>query len=54
MKAGKKCYKRRKSKKVCRLHQGKAARKSTATEGSFKNGGLVKKGKPKLAKKGWR
>ena len=26
----------------------------TETEGSFKKGGLVKKGKPKLAKKGWR
>ena len=26
----------------------------TSTEGSFKNGGLVKKGKPRLAKKGWR
>ena len=24
------------------------------TEGSFKKGGLVKKGKPKLAKRGWR
>jgi hypothetical protein len=23
-------------------------------EGSFKKGGLVKKGKPKIAKKGWR
>jgi hypothetical protein len=32
------------------------ARKRTATEGSFKHGGLVKlrSGKPKLAKKGWR
>ena len=27
---------------------------STETEGSFAKGGLVKKGKPKLAKKGWR
>jgi hypothetical protein len=27
---------------------------STETEGSFRKGGLVKKGKPKLAKKGWR
>ena len=26
----------------------------SSTEGSFKNGGLVKAGKPKLAKKGWR
>jgi hypothetical protein len=26
----------------------------TSTEGSFKNGGLVKKGRPKLAKKGWK
>jgi hypothetical protein len=30
------------------------ARKLTATEGSFKKGGLVKQGKPKIAKKGWR
>ena len=27
---------------------------STETEGSFKKGGLVRSGKPKLAKKGWR
>ena len=27
---------------------------STETEGSFRKGGLVKKGKPKLAKRGWR
>ena len=26
----------------------------TETEGSFKKGGLVKKGKPRLAKRGWR
>ena len=26
----------------------------TSTEGSFKKGGLVRQGKPKLAKKGWR
>jgi len=26
----------------------------TETEGSFKKGGLVRSGKPKLAKKGWR
>jgi len=30
------------------------AKRRTSTEGSFKNGGLVKKGKPKIAKKGWR
>jgi hypothetical protein len=32
------------------------AAKRTATEGSFKHGGLVKlrSGKPKLAKKGWK
>ena len=30
------------------------ARIRTATEGSFAEGGLVKKGKPKIAKKGWR
>jgi len=34
--------------------QGSGARKMTATEGSFKKGGLVKSGKPKIAKKGWR
>ena len=27
---------------------------STETEGSFRKGGLVKKGKPRLAKRGWR
>ena len=26
----------------------------TSTEGSFKKGGLIRQGKPKLAKKGWR
>ena len=26
----------------------------TATEGSFKKGGLVRSGKPKIAKKGWK
>jgi len=26
----------------------------TSREGSFKHGGLVRSGKPKLAKKGWR
>ena len=30
------------------------AKRKTATEGSFKKGGLVKQGKPKLTKKGWR
>ena len=30
------------------------AKKRTATEGSYAKGGLVKKGKPKIAKKGWR
>ena len=30
------------------------AKRKTATEGSFKKGGLVRQGKPKLAKKGWR
>ena len=30
------------------------AKRRTSTEGSFKNGGLVRSGKPKLAKKGWR
>jgi hypothetical protein len=48
-----KMYKSRRKKKVCRS-QGNMARKRTATEGSFKNGGLVRSGKPKLTKKGWR
>jgi hypothetical protein len=26
----------------------------TETEGSFKKGGMIKSGKPKIAKKGWR
>jgi hypothetical protein len=30
------------------------AKKRTATEGSFAKGGIVKSGKPKIAKKGWR
>jgi hypothetical protein len=30
------------------------AKRKTATEGSFKKGGLVRSGKPKIAKKGWR
>jgi hypothetical protein len=30
------------------------AQQLTATEGSFAKGGLVKSGKPKIAKKGWR
>ena len=30
------------------------AKKRTATEGSFAKGGLVRSGKPKIAKKGWR
>jgi hypothetical protein len=34
--------------------QTEGAKIRTATEGSFKKGGLVKKGKPKIAKKGWR
>ena len=34
--------------------QTEGAKIRTATEGSFAKGGLVKKGKPKLAKKGWR
>jgi hypothetical protein len=50
-----KMYKsRRKAKRFVDLAQGNMARKRTATEGSFKKGGLVKQGKPKLAKKGWR
>ena len=34
--------------------QTEMAKKRTATEGSFAKGGLVRQGKPKLAKKGWR
>ena len=50
-----KMLKRRKlAKKLIDSVQGVRARKLTATEGSFKNGGLVRSGKPKLAKKGWR
>jgi len=32
----------------------KIAKRRTATEGSFKKGGMIKSGKPKIAKKGWR
>jgi ATP-dependent helicase YprA (DUF1998 family) len=50
-----KMLKRRKlAKRLIDSVQGVRARKLTATEGSFKKGGLVKQGKPKLAKKGWR
>jgi hypothetical protein len=50
-----KMLKRRKlAKRLIDSVQGERARKLTATEGSFKKGGLVKQGKPKLAKKGWR
>ena len=50
-----KMYKsRRKAKRFVDYIQGSTARKRTATEGSFKKGGLVKSGKPKLAKKGWK
>ena len=50
-----KMLKRRKlAKKLIDSVQGVRARKLTATEGSFKKGGLVKQGKPKIAKKGWR
>ena len=34
--------------------QTQGAKIRTATEGSFAKGGLVKKGKPKIATKGWR
>ena len=34
--------------------QTEGAKIRTATEGSFAKGGLVKKGRPKLAKKGWK
>jgi hypothetical protein len=47
-----KMYKsRRKAKRFVDLAQGNMARKRTATEGSFKKGGLVRSGKPKLSKK---
>jgi hypothetical protein len=42
---------RKKAKRFVDFIQGKAARESTATQGSFKNGGLVRSGKPKLSKK---
>jgi hypothetical protein len=45
---------RKKAKRFVDLAQGNMARKRTATEGSFKKGGLVQSGKPKLAKKGWK
>jgi hypothetical protein len=45
---------RKKAKRFVDFAQGNMARKRTATEGSFKKGGLVNQGKPKLAKKGWR
>ena len=34
--------------------QTEGAKIRTATEGSFKKGGLIRQGKPKLTKKGWR
>ena len=34
--------------------QTQVAKLRTATEGSFAKGGLVKKGRPKIATKGWR
>jgi len=43
-----------KADRFIKMVQNDAAKKRTATEGSFAKGGLVKKGKPKLAKKGWR
>ena len=43
-----------KAKRFVDYAQGVGARKRTAREGSFKKGGLVKSGKPKIAKKGWR
>ena len=43
-----------KAKRFVDYAQGAGTRKRTATEGSFKKGGLVKSGKPKLAKKGWK
>jgi len=37
-----------------KLSEGYYDKDISETEGSFRKGGLVKKGKPKLAKKGWR
>ena len=34
--------------------QTQVAKLRTATEGSFAKGGLVKKGRPKIATKGWK
>ena len=34
--------------------QTQGAKIRTATEGSFAKGGLVRSGKPKIAKKGWK
>ena len=45
---------RGRAKRFVDLIKGERSRKRTATEGSFKKGGLVKSGKPKLAKKGWK
>ena len=42
------------AKRMADSMQTEGAKIRTATEGSFAKGGLVKKGKPKLAKKGWR
>ena len=45
---------KRSAKRFADYAQTEMAKKRTATEGSFAKGGLVKKGKPKIAKKGWR
>ena len=42
------------AKRMADYMQTEMAKKRTATEGSFAKGGLVRQGKPKLAKKGWR
>ena len=43
-----------KADRFIKMVQNDVAKKRTATEGSFAKGGLVKKGRPKLAKKGWK
>ena len=43
-----------KADRFIKMVQNEGAKKRTATEGSFAKGGLVKSGKPKIAKKGWK
>lgn len=41
-------------KEIKKLNEGYYDKDISETEGSFSKGGLVRSGKPKLAKKGWR